>query len=298
MTVSKPLHRFAIAIKARTTTHRRLCSSRRRESTFSATVIASAMQDSKAGDGLPSQFTSLRAARMAAAMSRTRFRPSSTAGRCSIFAFCSPKDLERSSGAAILASMRSPRRVRRNESSLRETVSIPAAEALSFLKQTKGNVTWGIGDLAKTLNIPIPEAKRIASVLELQGYVKPQGSEWMTTAAGEEVSGAKPPRFTREAVEQALDQVRGRIQDVNRDPKSPFRVTEAVAFGDFLFGQPRVQAADVGIQLARRQANDNSPFRERAAQRAFLKQLRGRSAMLHLLPYESWMSHRSHSKLL
>jgi hypothetical protein len=45
---------------------------------LSAIVIESATQASNAGDGLPSQCASLRAAKMAAAMSRTRFRPSST----------------------------------------------------------------------------------------------------------------------------------------------------------------------------------------------------------------------------
>jgi hypothetical protein len=43
----------------------------------SASTIASAMADSSAGEGRPSQFTSFRAARMLAAMSRTRLRPSS-----------------------------------------------------------------------------------------------------------------------------------------------------------------------------------------------------------------------------
>ena len=44
----------------------------------SAIVIASAMVDSKNGEGRPSQFASFRAARMLAAIRRTRFRPSST----------------------------------------------------------------------------------------------------------------------------------------------------------------------------------------------------------------------------
>jgi hypothetical protein len=43
----------------------------------SAVVIASAMVISLAGDGLPSHCASFRAARMLAAISRTRLRPSS-----------------------------------------------------------------------------------------------------------------------------------------------------------------------------------------------------------------------------
>jgi hypothetical protein len=48
----------------------------------SAVVIASAMAISLAGDGLPSHCASFRAARMLAAISRTRFRPSSI---CSVY---------------------------------------------------------------------------------------------------------------------------------------------------------------------------------------------------------------------
>lgn len=43
----------------------------------SAVAIASAMADSSAGEGRPSQFTSLRAAKIDAAISNTRLRPSS-----------------------------------------------------------------------------------------------------------------------------------------------------------------------------------------------------------------------------
>jgi hypothetical protein len=44
----------------------------------SAIMIASAMADSNAGEGRPSQCASFLAARMLAAISRTRLRPSST----------------------------------------------------------------------------------------------------------------------------------------------------------------------------------------------------------------------------
>jgi hypothetical protein len=44
----------------------------------SAIEIASAMLDSKNGEGCPSQFASFRAAKIEAAISSTRLRPSST----------------------------------------------------------------------------------------------------------------------------------------------------------------------------------------------------------------------------
>jgi hypothetical protein len=47
---------------------------------FSAAAIASAMHASKAGQDLYSNCASLRAARIEAAMSRTRFRPSVISG--------------------------------------------------------------------------------------------------------------------------------------------------------------------------------------------------------------------------
>ena len=81
--------------------------------------------------------------------------------------------------------------------------AVPAAEALSFLKETRGAATWTDRDLAKSLNISLPEAKQVLAVMELQGYVEPAGTskKWRTTELGDLVSSAKSPRFTRKAVE-------------------------------------------------------------------------------------------------
>jgi hypothetical protein len=51
--------------------------------------------------------------------------------------------------------------------------------------------------------------------------------EWMTTSAGESVSGAGTPRFTRENVEQAGEFLRERINEVNKDSKAAFKTIEA-----------------------------------------------------------------------
>jgi hypothetical protein len=48
--------------------------------------------------------------------------------------------------------------------------AVPAAEALSFLKEIKGAATWTDRDLAKSLNMSMPEAKQVLAVMELQGY--------------------------------------------------------------------------------------------------------------------------------
>jgi Mn-dependent DtxR family transcriptional regulator len=52
---------------------------------------------------------------------------------------------------------------------------VPAAEALSFLKEIKGAATWTDRELAKSLNISMPEAKQVLAVMELQGYVEAVG---------------------------------------------------------------------------------------------------------------------------
>ena len=179
-----------------------------------------------------------------------------------------------------------------------ELPSIPADEALSFLRETRGVTTWTARDMADSLKIGVADAKRVIPILELQGYVKPAGAnEWMTTLSGEDVSGSKPPRFTRERVTQALDNLRRRIAEINRDSKGPYKITEAVAFGDFLSNRPRVQSAEVGIKLERRGAND-AAARDGAEQRNFLRQLRATGGVIQVRPYEPWMRERTHMNLL
>ena len=180
--------------------------------------------------------------------------------------------------------------------------AVSAEAALSFLKDTKGALTWPAKELAETLKIGRREAEQVLQVLEAQGYVqRARGTgEWMTTPAGESVAGAKPPRFARESVEQAVAALKERIAEVNKNAKAPFKIAKAVAFGDFLRrDRARAQAADVGIELTRRgqPAREMRSASEAAAEREFLRELRGRTALLHLRPYADWMSARSHVKL-
>lgn len=193
--------------------------------------------------------------------------------------------------------------------------AIPAAQALSFLKETRGLLTWTVGDLARALNISKSAAERVIAILQIQGYVVPQrnaattvakkDSEWLTTAQGEAVSGSKAPRFTRDIVERAVAALSERIKAINAinagkkgDKKAPYQIDRAVAFGDFLRADAsRVQAADVGISL--KPSGGNSRSAEKSpSQRAFLKQLRDRSPALNPMPYEEWMSARSHQNLI
>jgi hypothetical protein len=180
--------------------------------------------------------------------------------------------------------------------------NLPAAAVLSFLKDSRGALNWNVRDLRKSLNIGEAEAAQVIAVLQLQGYAAPAGEsgEWLTTQNGNIVSGSKEPRFAREKVWQALSELGGRMQAVNRDSHAPYRVQTGVAYGDFLSGRERVQAADVGIELAPRTSMKSNKIsaRENAAQRAFLRVLRSKNTRLAVHPYEEWMSARSHRKLL
>lgn len=178
---------------------------------------------------------------------------------------------------------------------------VPAAELLSFLKQTRGAQTWTEKEMAKALKIGLPEAKQAIVVLQLQGYIEPAGQtgKWRITEQGDLVSGSKSPRFTRQSVEQALDELRHRIKAVNEDSNADYKISDAVAFGDFLADAARVQAAEVGIRLMSKKTEESTASaKQHRAELAFLKQLRGKTALLHVEPYEEWMRSRSHRDLL
>jgi DNA-binding transcriptional MocR family regulator len=175
--------------------------------------------------------------------------------------------------------------------------TIPAEAALSFLKDTKGTVTCSVRDLANALKINLREAEQVVALLAAQGYVQAKGNQWMTTPAGESVSNAKSPRFARESVEQAVESLKERIKKVNKDSKAAFQINDAVAFGDFLLKDgPRVQAADVVIGVVQRgeRSGEARSASSVKAERQFLRQLRGRAALLHIRTCADWMSKRSH----
>lgn len=179
--------------------------------------------------------------------------------------------------------------------------SMPAAEAFSFLRETRGLATWTLDDMAKSLRITVADADHVAAILQLQGYVKPAGTdEWMTTLAGEDVSKSKPPRFTPERIEEAVAELRRNIVASNRDSRSRYQIAVAVAFGEFLSGRARVQAAEVGIQLVRKQSNGSGAdsAEEHKSQNLFLKNLKPKGSVLDVRPYENWMSDRTHLNLL
>jgi hypothetical protein len=171
-----------------------------------------------------------------------------------------------------------------------------------FLKETRGMLVWSVKDLQKSLLMAASQAREVTAALELQVYIKrsdENAREWVTTLNGETVSGSKAPRFARESVEQALASLGDRIRESNKDSGSPFKVDTAVAFGDFLLGQAQAQAADAGIQLVARESKGGERESASSAKRKrdFLRRLRAKNLKLNLVPYEAWMSGRSHRNL-
>jgi hypothetical protein len=178
---------------------------------------------------------------------------------------------------------------------------VPAEAAPSFLKDTKGAVSWSPGEMAAVLTIPKKDADQVIALLEAQGYIaRAENNQWMTTAAGESVSGAKMPRFGRQNVEEALKSLKGRITGLNKDKDSPYKIAAAVAFGDFLLqDRAKVQPADVGVRLlSRGRVSELRSASDAKAEASFLKDLRGKMHMLTLRPYADWMSKRLHRKLI
>jgi hypothetical protein len=177
---------------------------------------------------------------------------------------------------------------------------VAATAALSFLKETKGALTWTTQEFARGVGITVAQATLALAVLQMQGYVKQGASkhEWMTSVDGDAVSGATSPRFSADTVKQALAELSARIKAVNKDAKAEFRIASAVAFGDFLSERARVQAADVGVELVKRNVAKARKAKPKAQERAFLKTLRGGKQMIHLVAFEPWMRERAHQRLL
>jgi hypothetical protein len=168
---------------------------------------------------------------------------------------------------------------------------VPLAAVFSFLKDTRAIVNWTEQDLIRTLHVTRQDAAKILPLLQMQGYVtQTERGKWLTTAAGESVSESSAPRFKVEQVDAALSALAERIAIVNKDKSAEFRVAQAVAFGDFLSTPPKCQAADVGVELAPRKQSGNP--------QKFLKALNQKSPPIKLKLFETWMSQRTHRRLL
>ena len=111
--------------------------------------------------------------------------------------------------------------------------AVPIEAVFSFLKGTKGTSSWTKQDFAGTLKISAADAAKILPVIQMQGYINPYHDEWVTTTAGEDVAGARPPRFSPEKVEEALAELRERIKATNQNAKSLTRLLRWWRLGIF-----------------------------------------------------------------
>lgn len=186
---------------------------------------------------------------------------------------------------------------RTTEASALNLPNIPLDALLSFLKDTRGAVNWSADDLRKCLELEGKQAQQILAILEMQGYVARESDRWLTTAAGEGISKSKKPQFATGSVNQALDTLKERIEAINQDKRSEFKITKAVAFGDFLSGHVQAQSANVGIELSRRDVISGNTDEAEDKRLAFMNDLRRKSRLFNVQRYRPWMSQRSHRKL-
>ena len=171
--------------------------------------------------------------------------------------------------------------------------AITSAAAFSFLRDMRGRESWGVKELTAVLKIAKNEADDVLAILAAQGYVQhdTKSGRWFTTTAGNSVAGSSEPRFLREAVARAVTELKKHIKAMNA-ARTETKVVRAVAIGDFLLQEPRVQAAEVGLELA--QATSKMSI---SSKMVFAK-LRNKSQHIRLRPYEPWMSKRSHLNLI
>ena len=68
----------------------------------------------------------------------------------------------------------------------RQLPSVSTSAVFSFLKDTRGALTWKMRDFQDCLNIGAKDAKQILAILQMQGYIqqKEDTDEYLTTALG------------------------------------------------------------------------------------------------------------------
>ena len=142
--------------------------------------------------------------------------------------------------------VKGPRMASSRKSTPTSQAGLPAAEVVSFLRDTRSSPTWTEKEFAAVLNLSSEEVKQTVPVLQLAGYIESLAhGKWRTTEQGELVGGGKAARFTRESVEQALSGLKERIQTISADENAPYRITRAEAIpclDNFGWPAPRKQS--------------------------------------------------------
>jgi hypothetical protein len=61
------------------------------------------------------------------------------------------------------------------KSGANEQAGLPAAEVVSFLRDTRSSPTWTEKEFAEVLNLNSDQVKQTLPVLQLAGYIEPLG---------------------------------------------------------------------------------------------------------------------------
>ena len=106
-------------------------------------------------------------------------------------------------------------------------------------------------ELANALKVSSSQAREATAVLRRRAI----SNRRVMRVNGESASkvSSYPAQSLQGLVERASKMhspvLRDRIKTSNSDPHAAYKITEAVAFGDFLGDAARLQAVDVGIRL-------------------------------------------------
>jgi hypothetical protein len=158
-----------------------------------------------------------------------------------------------------------------------------------FLKQAALEREWSPRNIISALAIDASSAKQVAAELTLMGYAEPvprKRDTWRNTEVGNTVSGARPPRLTREKAEELLTDIGDRAAEINLKDEFPVRIVRIGAFGGIMTKHDRIQDIDLIVQLERK---PNKEVTE-ADRRTALKSLRGRSAVLKAHVWEQGLA--------
>ena len=116
--------------------------------------------------------------------------------------------------------------------------ALSAVAAMSFLKETRGLLTWTIKDLQKSLLIGATQAREVIAALGLQAYVKRAENplEWRShdkrRAARARTLRASAGKPWRNRSQLCANESSSSIKIAAR----LYKIAQAVAFGDFLRG--------------------------------------------------------------
>ncbi len=127
----------------------------------------------------------------------------------------------------------------------------PALKVRDFLYD---NDQFSTTLVAEDLGIPSDSASKLIAELVRMGVVGPdQGEgEWKVLDRRLALAtGAKP--LQRATAEKKVQELLGRIHDVNRNDQFAYRVAKAVVFGSYLSEKERINDIDVAIALAPRE---------------------------------------------